>query len=156
LDSQALVTGVHHVSRTVSDMDRSIAFYVGLLGLEVVADEELAGPMIEQSTGLDGARLRFVELGLAGQGPFVELLAFHAPIGRAVDPRPCDVGAHHVALSVRDLRAVQATLTSAGVKFTASAQRIGGGLFAGHWTAYCLDPDQLIVELWQVAVPDRS
>jgi glyoxylase I family protein len=156
MDSKALVSGVHHVSRTISDMDRSLAFYVGLLGLEVITDEELAGPMIEQSTGLDGAALRFVELGRGGEGPFVELLQFRTPIGRAVVPRPCDVGAHHIALAVADLRAVQTALTSAGVTFTASAQRIGGGFFAGHWTAYCLDPDQLIVELWQIVGPDRG
>jgi catechol 2,3-dioxygenase-like lactoylglutathione lyase family enzyme len=146
---RALVTGVHHVSRTVSNMDRSLDFYCGLLGLEVIADEELSGEAIEASVGLNGAALRFVELGLSNQAPFVELLNFHSPDGATLRPRPCDVGAHHVALTVSDIRSVAAALTTAGVRFTADPQRIGGGFFTGDWTAYCLDPDDLLVELWQ-------
>jgi hypothetical protein len=38
-----------------------------------------------------------------------------------------------------------------GVRFTGEPQEVDAGYFAGHRTAYCFDPDGLIVELWQVA-----
>jgi catechol 2,3-dioxygenase-like lactoylglutathione lyase family enzyme len=60
------------------------------------------------------------------------------------------VGAHHVALLVDDIAATHETLTAAGVRFTCPPQEVDAGAFRGHKTAYCFDPDGLIVELWQL------
>jgi len=35
-----MITGVHHTCITVSDLDRSVAFYRDVLGLELVMTEE--------------------------------------------------------------------------------------------------------------------
>ena len=40
-------------------------FYRDLLGLRVLADEEIAGEALERTTGLPGASVRVVELGCA-------------------------------------------------------------------------------------------
>jgi catechol 2,3-dioxygenase-like lactoylglutathione lyase family enzyme len=145
------VVGVHHTSRSVGDMDRSLAFYRDLLGLEVLLDTEMSGEMLEREVALEGARLRLVELGTGGE-TMLELLQYHEPQPRQeVDElRPCDAGAHHVALAVEDIQADYDRLSGAGVEFTCPPQEVDAGYFAGHRTVYCYDPDHMIVELWQV------
>ena len=145
------VVGVHHTSRSVADRDRSLAFYRDLLGLEVLLDTEMAGEMLEREVALEGARLRLVEFGTGGE-TMLELLQYHEPQPRQeVDElRPCDAGAHHVALAVEDIQADYDRLSGAGVEFTCPPQEVDAGYFAGHRTVYCYDPDHMIVELWQV------
>jgi catechol 2,3-dioxygenase-like lactoylglutathione lyase family enzyme len=146
-----MIRGVHHTSRTVSDMDRSLAFYRDLLGMAVVVDTEMEGPMLEREVAMPGAHLRFVLLDTGGPTR-LELLQYYAPDGAPLpaDASPADVGAHHVALLVDDLRTAHEQLDAAGVEFTWPPQQVDAGDFEGHWTAYCYDPDGLIVELWQL------
>ncbi len=146
-----MIRGVHHTSRTVSDLDRSLGFYRDLLGLNVVLDTEMRGTMLEREVAMPGARLRFVLLETGGD-TFLELLQYHAPSGAPFPPdaKPADVGAHHVALIVDDIASTHRTLGAAGVEFTYPPQEVDAGAFRGHWTAYCYDPDGLVVELWQL------
>jgi catechol 2,3-dioxygenase-like lactoylglutathione lyase family enzyme len=145
-----VIRGVHHVSRTVSDLDRSLTFYRDLLGLEVFSEEELEGETLEQVVGLSDARLRVVELSVEGSC-LLELIEYHAPGGSPfpASASPADVGANHVALLVEDCVAAYETLSAAGVRFTSPPTMIGGGPFEGTLATYCFDPDGLIVELWQ-------
>lgn len=147
-----MITGIHHVSRGVCDMDRSLAFYRDLLGMEVVLDTEMAGEMLDRETGLAGATLRFVLLRGSGTMPFLELLQYRAPAGKqyAADASPADVGAHHIALVVNDIAAAHERLVAAGVRFNWPPQEVDSGTLRGHWTAYCFDPDGLVIELWQL------
>ena len=142
---------MHHTSRSVSDMERSLRFYRDLLGMEVVLDTEMSGEMLEREVALEGARLRLVELGSEGEA-LLELLQYHEPEPKRWrdDLRPCDTGAHHVALVVEDIHSSYERLREAGVEFTCPPQEVDAGFFAGHRTAYCYDPDHLIVELWQL------
>jgi catechol 2,3-dioxygenase-like lactoylglutathione lyase family enzyme len=146
-----LTRGVHHTSRTVSDVDRSLEFYRDLLGMRVVVDTPMEGPMLEREVALPGARLRFVLLE-TGADTYLELLQYSFPEGAplSADAKPADVGAHHVALLVDDISAAHETLSAAGVRFTYPPQEVDAGAFRGHRTAYCYDPDGLIVELWQL------
>jgi catechol 2,3-dioxygenase-like lactoylglutathione lyase family enzyme len=146
-----MIRGVHHTSRTVSDMGRSLRFYRDLLGLNVALDTEMQGEMLEREVAMPGARLRFVLLATGGE-TFLELLQYHAPSGEPLRPdaKPADVGSHHVALLVDDIASAHRTLTAAGVEFTYPPQEVDAGAFRGHWTAYCYDPDGLFVELWQL------
>ena len=147
-----IVRGVHHTSRTVSDMERSLAFYHGLLGMPILLDTEMRGEMLEREVAMEGAHLRLVMLGSA-EAATLELLQYFAPSGaaHAPDAKPADIGAHHVALAVDDMGLAYLELVSAGIRFTSEPQEVDAGFFRGHWTAYCYDPDGLIVELWQVA-----
>ena len=63
-------------------MDRSLRFYRDLIGLEVVLDTEMSGPMLDAEVGLEGAHLRLVELGTGDGQPMLELLQYYSP-----DPR---------------------------------------------------------------------
>jgi catechol 2,3-dioxygenase-like lactoylglutathione lyase family enzyme len=133
-------------------MDRSLGFYRDLLGMDVLLDTVMEGEMLDREVGLDGARVRVVELGIEGE-PMLELLGYTSPVPRDWEDglRPCDAGAHHIALTVDDIEASHKALSEAGIEFTYPPQEVDAGYFAGHRTAYCYDPDHLIVELWQVA-----
>jgi lactoylglutathione lyase len=148
-DGSIGLRGLHHASRTVADMDRALAFYRDLIGLRVVADEELSGEAIERTTRLLGARVRCVELCGEGSGPLVELLQYHEPQGAEVDALQCDPGAHHICFEVADIERAHERLVDAGIRFTHPPQRIAGGVFEGHYSAYCADFEGLVVELWQ-------
>ena len=68
-----------HCGVTVGDLDRSLRFYHGLLGLPVRAQGEADGPHLEAITGLAGARVRFADLD-AGGGRVVELVQYLDPV----------------------------------------------------------------------------
>lgn len=142
-------TGLHHASRTVSDIEQSLAFYRDLLGLSVVADSTATGPELDLILGLSGTDLRFAELELAN-GHLLELLEYRSPaVSADTDLSPSRTGAHHIAITVDDIHEAFETLTNAGVRFNCEPKWIGEGYFAGFWTAYCFDPDDLPVELLQ-------
>jgi catechol 2,3-dioxygenase-like lactoylglutathione lyase family enzyme len=132
-------------------MERSLAFYRDLLGMPVLLDTEMQGEMLEREVAMEGARLRLALLD-SGDSTSLELLQYHDPVGDPLplNAKPADVGAHHVALLVDDMRETYERLTAAGVRFTWEPQEVDAGFFRGHWTAYCYDPDELIVELWQL------
>ena len=60
----------------------------------------------------------------------LELLQYYAPEGAPLPAGavPADVGAHHVALLVDDLRAAHEQLSAAGVSFTWQPQQVDAGL----------------------------
>jgi catechol 2,3-dioxygenase-like lactoylglutathione lyase family enzyme len=143
--------GIHHVSRSVSDMERSLGFYRDLLGFEVVLDTEMSGDMLDREVGLEGAHLRLVELSTGPGHTMLELLQYFSPAPETASLRPCDAGAHHVAVLVDDIETAYRELVGEGVRFTCPPQEVDAGYFRGHRTAYCFDPDDLILELWQTA-----
>jgi catechol 2,3-dioxygenase-like lactoylglutathione lyase family enzyme len=80
-----LFLGIDHTAITVSDTERSLAFYRDLLGLRVAGHSENHGIEQERLNAVFGARLRITGLS-AGAGPGVELLEYLAPAGGR--PRP--------------------------------------------------------------------
>ena len=67
------VIGFFHGGVTVSDMDRSLIFYVDGLGLEIEFDRKLDGPYLKEVLNLEFDHLRAAYLRIPGGG-FVELL----------------------------------------------------------------------------------
>src|SRR5262245_18395332 len=83
------VTAVDAVGFTVSDMDRALAFYTGVLQFTKLSEHEVWGRQYELLSGLFGARSRVVRLRLGTEQ--IELTEFVAPKGR---PIPADVRAN--------------------------------------------------------------
>jgi catechol 2,3-dioxygenase-like lactoylglutathione lyase family enzyme len=59
--------GVWHFSFTVSDLDRSIAFYRDLLGFTLVHVQEQDNEYTRRLVGYPDARLRVAQLAVDGQ-----------------------------------------------------------------------------------------
>jgi catechol 2,3-dioxygenase-like lactoylglutathione lyase family enzyme len=147
------VTAVGAVGLTVSDMNRSLAFYTGVLAFERVSEREVSGPAFERLVGVPGARARVVTLRLGDE--YLELTDFLDSEGRPApaDWRSNDGWFQHVALIVRDMDSAFARLEAAGVRHAS----IGGPQTLPAWNRaaggirafYFRDPDDHPLEiLW--------
>ena len=142
-----MITGVHHVSFTVSDMERSLAFYGDGLSFEVLNDRTVRGSFPETVSGLKGAHMRIVHLRGHGQG--LELIQYYSPPGKSPAPRTCDVGSAHICYIVEDIDAVIEKLRALGARFLSGCMTVEGGPNAGNRMVYFLDPDGIPMELTQ-------
>lgn len=143
---------VNHINIVVADMERSLAFYVGLLGLRATFEIELEGAWIETVTGLSDVSARCVFCQPPDGGARFELLEYRRPNGergRAADALPSTIGLRHVAFEVEDVAAEYERLTAAGVRFVSPPVTVPFGV-AGDIRkrlCYALDPDDVLVEL---------
>jgi catechol 2,3-dioxygenase-like lactoylglutathione lyase family enzyme len=98
-----LVTAVDSIGLTVSDLDRSVAFYSKVLHFEKVSEYEAEGPEHERLQGVFGLRLRTARMKLGAE--YLELTEFLASRGRPapVDARSNDRWFQHVAIIVSDM-----------------------------------------------------
>jgi catechol 2,3-dioxygenase-like lactoylglutathione lyase family enzyme len=139
-----VVGAVESVSVTVSDMERSLHFYRGVLGFESVADIEVAGDDYEHLYGVFGARVRIVTLRLGDES--LKLEQFLAPHGRPIpaDSHSNDGWFQHVAIIVSDIDRAYAWLRDHHVEQSSPAPQLlpswnpnAGGIGA----YYFHDPD---------------
>lgn len=110
-ESRAVVQSVASVGFTVSDMDRSIAFYRDVLTFKPVGDIEVDGPEYDQLYGCFGVRARIVRMQLGEQQ--IELTQFVSPPDHRPIPVPSfsnDLWFQHFAIVVRDMGAAWAQL----------------------------------------------
>ncbi|MGH7775960.1 MAG: VOC family protein [Candidatus Dormibacterales bacterium] len=125
------VSGLAEVVLWARDLDRSLAFYEGLMGLEAMSGPELP--------------TRFLRLGEAGDGvPSMLVLVPHPdPGGRFPRAKPERV-LHHLALSVSPDRyqALMARLGAAGLEVRGGVHPV----LKGVRTFYVDDPDGNEVE----------
>ncbi len=130
------IRGLDHVVLRVRDLERSLAFYTGVLG----CSEERRLPEL----GLHQLR--------AGNA-LIDLVPIDSPLGRAGGGAPGDSGRNvdHFALELEvfDADAIRAHLAAHGVEAGEVAQRYGARGIGP--SLYLRDPDANVVELKGVA-----
>jgi glyoxylase I family protein len=128
-----MIQGFEHVGMTSSDLDRTIAFYCGLLGLKQV---------LMKRTG-EGGRIAFLET----NGVMLEIVE---PAARAQTPArevPIgEAGIRHLTFRVGDVETEYERLRAAGVEFTVAPRNAANAELIRK-VAFCRDPDGIIVEL---------
>lgn len=105
-ESPVVVQSVAAVGFTVSDMDRSVAFYRDVLTFRPVSDLEVDGPEYDNLYGIFGVRARVVHMQLGDQQ--IELTQFISPPDLRPIPMPSyshDLWFQHFAIVVRDMEA---------------------------------------------------
>ena len=139
-----------HLGLTVSDLDRSLAFWVGALGCAERGRGVVEWPHLDRLVGMESTRIEWVELELPGGG-VVELQQYHRPVGTPVPSgRECDPGRSHLALRVRDLDRLIGELRRSGVRLGApDATLLERGAYAGWRAVYAYDPDGWGLELME-------
>ncbi|WP_020681409.1 VOC family protein [Marinobacterium rhizophilum] len=128
----ALLRGIHHVAIICADYPRSRAFYVDVLGLEVIAENYRAQ---RASYKLD---LRLPS------GAQIELFSFPEPPARPSTPEA--QGLRHLAFAVDDMVSAVAYLESCGV----AVEPVRVDEFTGQRFTFFNDPDGLPLELYEV------
>ena len=143
------IAGPRHAGVTVSDLDRSLAFYEGLLGLELLWRRLYEEPEIMRIVGVpEASGVEIAMLRVPGSAFEVELLEYRGCERASGSAPPWDFGTGHVALFVTGIDALHEDLHARGVEFRSDGPvEMTAGANAGGKSLYSLDPDGYIVEL---------
>jgi lactoylglutathione lyase len=151
---EVALQGLWHFSFTVADIERSIAFYAGLLGLELVHRQEQSNAYTARLVGYEDAHLKVAQFRLPGMplgvsGHHLELVEYVHPRGTRSEPEIRNPGEGHLAFVVDDLDAAYAALAAQGVRFVSPPNRVASGVNEGGATCYFRDPDDIVLEMVQ-------
>jgi catechol 2,3-dioxygenase-like lactoylglutathione lyase family enzyme len=144
--------GVDHVGFTVSDLDRSIAFYELLLERPPVARKRWDVPYIGRIAGYPGLKLEAAFFELPG-GLTLELIEYEHPVPGRVDMETYNAGNAHLSLVSDDLHADFERLRDVARFRSPDPVTVEWGPHRGALAARLRDPDGITVELIQLA-PD--
>jgi glyoxylase I family protein len=145
------VVAADHTGISVSNLQRSLAFWRDVLGFEFSHSAHQTGELAREITGIRYAEIKLAVLKAPG-GHKIELLEYLQPADRkqTADHRPCDLGSVHVALLVDDLDAVLERIAASGWKTAGKPQTLKTGPNAGKRVVYVRDPDGTTIEFMQV------
>ncbi len=144
LASSLCGNGVESIGMTVSNLDRSVAFYTNVLAFEKVSEFEAEGDAYEHLNGIFGLHFRRARLRLGDE--FLELTEYFAPQGRPtpVDARSNDRSFQHVAIIVSDMDRAYEVLRANKVKHASPSPQLlpdWNKNAAGIRAFYFRDPD---------------
>lgn len=142
-----MITGVNHTSFTVSNLDRSLTFYNGLLGMPILSIAERPIEFAEKVVAIPGAHLKIAYLDAWGHK--LELIQYLSHPGDRATSRTCDVGSAHLCFDVDDIHSLIRELSVKEVIFKGTPQVIPAGTNKGGLTVYLEDPDGIPLEFIQ-------
>lgn len=146
------ITVLDHISVTVSNLDRSLAFYRDLLGMREVERHRLEGETISRMAGKSAVVMEVVRLAAPETpGILLDLQQYVAPPGRVSNAALGDAAHAHFCLGVPDLAAAYRDLKARGVSFVSDPVAFDLDWGQVH-VVFMRDPDGFIVELMQVPV----
>jgi len=156
LEPVAYPSGIHHFSLTVSDLERTIDFYVGLLGFRLRSrevfewDEEYARLLFKWVPSRIPRGRTEIEIAVLELNGFrIEFEQWLSPQTDAFPGDPSVAGAAHIAVKVRDIEGVCTRLAGAGVDLSLPAFDLVDSGNRPWRYCYFFDPDHIIVELVQ-------
>jgi catechol 2,3-dioxygenase-like lactoylglutathione lyase family enzyme len=145
-----MIQKVNHVSVTVRDLDKVVAFFKDHFRLtNVWPPYEYQGETIDKVTGLTGAHLRVRKVEV---GDFVlEFIQYLAPPDKELKLNTNDVGCPHIGFLADDIEEMYKTLAPKGVKFKSPPQwnTDGSHPMYGWGIVYLWGPENLKLELTQ-------
>jgi catechol 2,3-dioxygenase-like lactoylglutathione lyase family enzyme len=143
-----LARALDHVAVTVRDLDRSLAFYQGQLGLEEVARHRLEGEPISTMAGIKGVVMQVVRLISRGTPRIqIDLQQYLAPEGRVADSALGDIRNSHIGFQVDDMDDAYQRLSANGVEFVSAPVTFDLGDEGTIRVVFLKDPDGFILEL---------
>jgi catechol 2,3-dioxygenase-like lactoylglutathione lyase family enzyme len=149
-DSGSPIIGFFHGGVSVSDLERSLTFYVDLLGLEVAAQRDATDQYLRDIHGLPFRQVRMAFLRVPDSDTMVELLEYQGVARHRPPYQPSDPGTGHLCFFVADVAAIHRQLTAAGYPARSREPvEITAGPNKGARVIYTADPDGYPIELLQ-------
>ena len=135
---------LNHVGITVRDIERSLAFYCDVVGMDVYSRRRMQGEWFDTLTHNSGADIDVAMLRLGG---FVlQLVEYHAGGGDTLPLAHHHVGNAHLCINVSDVEAKHREATArGGLAPTPIVDILGSGIRS----FYVHDPDGVPVEFVQ-------
>ncbi|MBI2908737.1 MAG: VOC family protein [Chloroflexi bacterium] len=131
---------------TVSDLDRSVAFYRALPDVKLEKSYEVSGDALEEATGYPRAHVKTALLSHGSH--FLKLTQYLSPQGKKeFRCRINDLGASHVTMLQDNLTETYEALRAGGVKFMSPPVHPFPVTRPEAVFTYMLDPDGCIVQL---------
>jgi catechol 2,3-dioxygenase-like lactoylglutathione lyase family enzyme len=149
------IEGIHHVSFTVTDIDRTVQFYRDLVGLSLRSRtrnsyDGLGTALFGSKWGLD-QRMADLEIAVMCLGEnTVEFIEYLDPKTQPYHKNPSVAGSGHLAFCVKDIEAVTERLGLNGVEFHSSINTFRETDKPEWKWCYFRDPDGICVELVEV------
>lgn len=143
-----MIKGIHHVGISVRNLERSITFYIELLGMEVAAPTfPLNGSDLEQIMALPALQGRMCVLRKGSL--LIELFEFAhpKPLMKDADYPVSNHGISHFGIEVEDIEATYQRLSAAGVRFHSAVLSFQRGVKA----TYGRDPDGNVFEIVEMS-----
>ena len=143
---------ISHHTFTVSNLDRSIPFYRDLLGFHLILDTLRENvPSYDQVMGFTDVKVRVAMFKDPAEESTLALLEYHNPEPIVREMSNVYVGSSILAVQVEDIDAEYARLREANVRFNSPpVDVLRDGKLAARLT-YALDPDDIVVELYEPA-----
>ncbi len=147
------IKNLDHVAVTVSDLDRSLHFYVDLLGFKEIERHLLEGETISKMAGKKDVTLQVVRLAIP-ETPniLVDLQLYIEPPGEVSNAVLGMSNQGHFCFGVHDLDKAYEELTAVGVEFISEPVVFDLGdewEYGALKVVFFKDPDGFILELME-------
>jgi glyoxylase I family protein len=135
---------LNHVGITVTDLDRSLAFYCGIAGMELFSRRRMQGEWFDTLTHNQGADIDVAMVRL--EGFVLQLVQYLAAGGTALGLAHHHAGNPHLCINVDDVDAHHVRATEESLDPTPIVDILGSGIRS----FYVNDPDGVPVEFLQM------
>ena len=142
-----MIKAIEHFSFTVSNLENSLHFFCGQLGLQAGPIMEVDHPDVQQIVGMADAKLRISVVKLPGNQA-IELIEYTRPRGKALDLATCNTGVAHIAFEVDDIDRLYKNLSDQGIHFVNPPVWAPANSGEGLWgVCYLKGPDDITFEM---------
>lgn len=142
---------VQHTGLTVSNLERSVDFYVRILGCKLIMSQEKTGGYLAAIVGYPNASLKMAHLSDPAGHHVIELFEYMVPEMVKTELEPRRIGNAHLCFLVSDLNAIYDAIKNEGITFISGPVDVDTGVNAGGVGLYLRDPDGITMELFQPA-----
>ena len=149
-----MINEVIHIGLTVSDLDRSIAFYRDILGLNFIGEILMSGKECDLLFARENADARVAYLNGSDEvmAPPIELIQFTKQEISKDEANLFKTSISEICFKVVDINKTYDRLTKLGVEFISKPQYFDFSKygFSKSKAVYLKDPDGIILELIEV------
>jgi catechol 2,3-dioxygenase-like lactoylglutathione lyase family enzyme len=109
---------LEHTGLVVRDLDKQVAFYRDVIGLNVIREAEVTAPPGGDHTGIDGVRRKLVFLGNDNHEHQLELIYYINPVSPSGNPPAHhQVNSTHLCFKTENLQSYYEHLLRQGTRF---------------------------------------